>query len=439
MSERILKREISGLTALTVVVGTVIGAGVFFKPTAVYGAAGSSGMGLLAWLVGGIIAIAGGLTVAEIGTAIPRTGGMMVYLEDLFGKPWGFLVGWAQLIVYFPANIAALSIIFATQMINLLGLGISWLLPISIGSVCFLTLINALGNHVTSFFQGVATTLKLVPLGVLIVAGLFFNNAPLTVELWPSMGQGSRFLNSFGTSLLATLFAYDGWINVGTLAGEMKQPRRDLPRAIIGGLSIVISIYLLINLAYLSVLSADQLASTVTPAADVASLLFPGFGSRLVTIGILISVFGGTNGYIMLAWRIPYTLGKQEMLPGGKWLATLHPKTKMPINGGLVILVLTVVMILSGSFNQLTDLSIFVIWFFNTLTFAGIFVIRRRKMPIQDTYKVPLYPFTPIVAILAGCFVFIITLVTQPLNALLGIGLTLLGLPLYFWQQKAKK
>lgn len=438
MEEGTLKKEISGLTALTVVVGTVIGAGVFFKPTAVFGASGGAGLGMLAWLVGGIIAICGGLTVAEIGTLIPETGGMMVFLEKLFGKPLGFLVGWAQLVVYFPANIAALSIIFGTQAVNLLGISHWWIVPISICAIIIITIINGIGNQATGALQTTATFMKIIPLVVLIVAGLWLNQAPLTVVLLP-LSEGGRTLgSSFGASLVATLFAYDGWMNVSALSGEMKNPSRDLPRAIVGGLSIVIALYLMINMAYLTVMPAEDLAKTVTPAADVATLLFPGFGSKLVTIGILISVFGGINGYSMAAWRVPFALGSKKMLPKSSWLAKLHPKTNMPINGGLVLLVIIIAMILSGSFDQLTDLSIFVIWMFNTLTFVGIFILRKRQPDAPRSYKVPLYPFVPLVAIVGGGFIVINTLLEQPLNATLGLVLTAAGLPLYLWHQKGK-
>ncbi|MBP1041843.1 amino acid permease [Vagococcus sp. BWB3-3] len=438
MKETKLKKEISGLTALTVVVGTVIGAGVFFKPTAVFGASGGAGLGMLAWLVGGVIAICGGLTVAEIGTLIPETGGMMVFLEKIFGKPLGFLVGWAQLVVYFPANIAALSIIFGTQAVNLLGLTQFWIVPVSITAIIIITIINGIGNKATGALQTTATFMKIIPLVVLIIAGLWLNKDPLTVTLFP-LSQGSRsFASSFGASLVATLFAYDGWMNVSALSGEMKNPSRDLPRAIVGGLSIVIALYLMINMAYLNVMTAQELANTVTPAADVATLLFPGFGSKLVTVGILISVFGGINGYSMAAWRVPYALGLKNMLPKSQWLAKLHPKTNMPINGGLVLLVIIIGMILSGSFDQLTDLSVFVIWMFNTLTFVGVFVLRKRQPDTVRSYKVPLYPFVPLVAIVGGGFIVINTLFEQPLNATLGLVLTVLGLPLYYWHEKTK-
>ncbi len=436
MEKGTLKKEISGFTALTVVVGTVIGAGVFFKPTAVFSASGSAGMGLLAWLVGGIIAVTGGLTVAEIGTLIPETGGMMIYLEKIFGKMIGFLVGWTQMVVYFPGNIAALCIIFATQAVNLLGMSDTWIPPIGIIAIILLTIINALGNKATSALQNTATLMKLIPLVVLILVGLFFNSDPLTVRLFPIEVGDHTLINSFGTTLVATVFAYDGWMNVSALAGEMKNPGRDLPRAIIGGLTLVTAIYLIINVVYLRVLSAADLAATVTPASSVANLLLPGVGGKLVTIGILISVFGGANGYTMAAWRVPYAMGANNLLPKSQWFKKLNKKTNMPINGGIIIMLIVILMILSGTFDQLTDLSIFVIWIFNTLTFAGIFILRKQMPDVKRVYRVPLYPIVPLVAIIGGVFIVINTLLTQPLNAGLGLLLVLIGVPVYLVPKK---
>lgn len=430
-----LKKEVSGITALTVVVGTVIGAGIFFKPTAVYGAAGAPGLGLLAWVVAGIITIAGGLTVAEIGTIYPQTGGMMIYLEKVYGRWLGFLVGWAQMVIYYPANIAALTIIFATQFANLFALSDAIIVPGAILTAIFLMSVNFLGTKYSGRIQTVATILKLIPLLVIIVAGLLYPGGGM-IRLVPLSVESHPVLTSFGSALIATLFAYDGWINVGTLAGEMKNPGKMLPRVIIGGLSIVMAVYLLTNIAYLFVLDSTQLAGTDTPAALVASHLFEGIGSKLVTIGILISVFGGINGYIISGLRVPYALATQKMLPFSDWFAKINPKTNLPINGGLVILGIAILMILTGQFNQLTDLIVFVIWFFITLTFIAVIILRKTQPDIERPYKVPFYPVIPIIAIIGGLYIIFNTLIVQPGNAFIGILLTLIGIPVYFYCKK---
>lgn len=435
MSESHLRKDVSGLTALTMVIGTVIGAGVFFKPTAVFSAAGAPGLGLLAWILGGVIAIAGGLTIAEIGTIYPETGGLMVYLEKIYGNFVGFLVGWAQFIVYFPANIAALSIIFATQAINLLGMTDQWLIPIAVLVAAIVMSLNFLGTKYGGAVQTISTILKLVPLAVIIIGGFFSDHASY-VRLLPMSVESHPVITGLGSALVATIFAYDGWMNVGALAGEMKEPEKVLPKVIVGGLSIVISVYVMINMAYLFAMSAPELSQTATPASDVAQLLFSGIGGKLVTVGILISVFGGINGYTMAGIRIPYAMGLNGLLPFSGWFTKLGEKSKMPMNGGFIMLGISLIMIYSGQFNQLTDMLIFVIWLFNILAFVGVFILRRTQPDIKRAYRVPLYPFVPLVAVLGGCYIVLNTLWTQPLNALLGVCLTLLGVPIYLWAKK---
>lgn len=435
MEPKQLKKEVTGLTALTVVVGTVIGAGIFFKPTAVYSASGAPGLGLLAWFIGGIITIAGGLTVAEIGTIYPETGGMMIYLEKVYGRWLGFLVGWAQMIIYYPANFGALAIIFGTQVSSLFDLPDHVIAPIAIVTAMFVMAINFMGTKYSGRLQTAATLLKLIPIAVIIIAGLSYPGGG-TIRLIPFSMESHPVATSLGSALVATLFAYDGWINVGALAGEMKNPGKMLPKVIVGGLSIVMSVYLMINVAYLFVLDSTQLAGTNTPAALVASHLFGEFGGKLVTIGILISVFGGMNGYIISGIRIPYVLATQKLLPFSNWFSKLTKGTNMPVNGGLVILAISIIMILTGQFNQLTDLIIFVIWTFTTLTFVAVIILRKTQPHIKRPYRVPFYPIIPLIAIIGGSYIIINTLIVQPQNALLGIVLTLSGIPVYLYCTK---
>ncbi|WP_277630814.1 APC family permease [Atopococcus tabaci] len=438
MKEPQLKKSVSSLTALTVLVGTVIGAGVFFKPAAVFTASGAPGVGLLAWLIAGIITIAGGLTVAEIGTIYSQTGGLMVYMEEVYGKFWGFLAGWAQMVVYFPANFAALAIIFAAQVISLFGLSSGLTVPIAIGTALFIALMNFMGTQYGGWIQTAATFLKLIPLLVIIVAGLLYPGGGST-QLLPFAAADRPFMTAISSALVATLFAYDGWINVGALAGEMKNPGKTLPRVIVGGLSIVMAVYLAINVAYLFVVDSAVLAATETPAAAVATQLFPGIGGKLITIGILISVFGAMNGYFLSGMRIPYVLAQRGMLPFSGWFGHVHAKTNIPRNGGIFILFVSVMMMLTGSFNQLTDLIVFVIWIFSTMTFLAVLLLRKRAPELNRPYKVPLYPFIPLVAMAGGVFILTSILLTQPLNALLGIVLTLSGVPFFLSGKKHKK
>ncbi|CAB1251224.1 APC family permease [Clostridium sp. MT-14] len=425
-----LKKNLGLVPALALVIGIVIGAGVFFKPTAVFTATGAPGLGLIAWILGGVITIAGGLTAAEVSAAIPKTGGMIAYLEETYGDMWSFLLGWAQTIIYFPANVAALAIIFGTQAASLLGMSDSAIVPIAIIVSVFLIIMNLFGSKTGGVIQTVSTICKLIPLIAIIIIGLINGNGG-TVRLLPMVAQNHPIATSLGSALVATMFAYDGWINVGAIAGEMKNPKRDLPIAIVGGLSLVMAVYLLINVAYLFVLPASALAATKTPAAAVANVIFGQAGGKIITIGILISVFGTINGYVLTGMRVPYAMAVENKLPGSKWLAKLTPNSKVPVNSGILLGIISIILIFSGKFDQLTDLLIFVIWIFYVMTFFAVFVLRKKRPDMERPYKVPGYPIVPIIAILGGLYIIFNTLFTQPLNAGLGLGVTLIGLPVY--------
>lgn len=435
-----LKKSLGLAAAFSTVVGVVIGSGVFFKPQAIYTATnGAPGLGILAWILGGLITIAGGLTATEVSAAIPKTGGMMIYIEEIYGKRYGFLTGWMQTVLFFPGTIAAVAVIFAQQASELLGStsnNMKMVLPIAIGIILLTALLNTIGSSFGGSIQTVATLGKLVPLVLIIIFGFTKGNS--TSILTPMVGEGVNPVTTLGQVLIATLFAYDGWINVGALAGEMKNPGKDLPRAIVGGLSATMAVYLIINVAYLWVLPASEL-TVANPAAAVATKLFGSVGGKIVTCGILISVFGAANGYLLTGPRVLYTLGQQKSLPGYKVLSTLN-KYDAPANATFVIAILASLYALSGQFNLLTDLSMFAIWAFYVLTFVGVIKLRKSQPDLHRPYKVPMYPVVPLVAICGGLFVVINQLffagMTNTLVSLGGVAITLLGLPLYSMAQK---
>lgn len=439
MSEQALKKEMGFLTALTTVIGTVIGAGVFFKATAVYGSTGSASLGLLAWLLGGIITICAGLSGAELAAAIPKTGGMMAYLKHTYGDLTAFLLGWALTIIYFPANIAALSIIFGTQAVAIFGLSADenkfMVTIVAMITAAFITFMNFLGAKTAGGIQTIFTICKLIPLFILIIFGFLYKGT-VHFQLFPiEAGADQSFMTALGSGLLATMFAYDGWIHVGNIAGEMKNPKKDLPRAIVLGLSAVMVVYLLINIAFLMVMTANQLASTTTPASEVSKILFGQIGGKIVSVGILISVFGTINGYTMTGMRIPYVMAREHKLPYSSWFGKLS-ESAAPSNAGLFILLVAIIMMLLGGFEVLTDMLVFVIWIFYTMTFFAVVILRRREPKLNRPYKVPLFPIVISIAIIGGVFIVVNTLFTQTMLALYGIGLTLIGLPIYYSLRK---
>ncbi len=430
-----LNQTIGFTAALATVMGTVIGAGVFFKADPVTHATGSTGLTMLAWLVGGLITICAGLTAAELAAAIPETGGMMRYIDHTYGSLAAFLLGWAETTVYFPANIAALSIVFATQCINLFSWSAHWQIPIAIIVGLSLTILNFFGSRVGGLFQSFTTVFKLIPLAIIIIFGLIHpgSNA-VHVSLFDvtrSNGSGS-FLSALGSGVLATLFAYDGWIHVGNIAGELKHPERDLPRSILIGLTGTMVVYLLVSAVFVLVLPINQIAGNPNAASEVARVLFGGVGGKIITIGILISVYGGINGYTMTGMRIPYAMALENRLPFSRQLRSLS-KTGAPVVSGLVQISIAIVMMFMGGFNTLTDMLVVVIWIFYILTFIAVFILRKREPDLPRPYRTLGYPVVPVIAILGGIFIVVNTLFTQTMLTLIGIGITLLGLPFYYY------
>ena len=438
MENKQLQKNLGIAAALSTVVGMVIGGGVFFKPQAVYTLTGGApGLGILAWIIAGIMTITAGLTAAEVSAAIPKTGGMMVYIEEIYGKKLGFLTGWMQTVLFFPATAAAIAVMFGQQAALLLN-NSSLVMPMSIGVILLIGILNTFGSKTSGAIQTVSTVCKLIPLVLIIVFG-FIKGSGDNPIMNPLVAEGIRPMGIIGQLLVAILFAYDGWINVGALAGEMKNPGKDLPKAIIGGLSIVMAINVVINLANLWVLPASELAQYASPASIVAEKIFGPVGGKLINVGILVSVFGCLNGYLLTGPRIPYTLANQKLLP-----ATFGKLNKngVPANATLFMVVLSVIYALSGQFNLLSDLSMFAIWAFYTLTFIGVIKLRKTQPDLKRPYKVPFYPVIPIISICSGLFVVIDQLflagMKSSMISLGGVIVTLIGLPVYAVMTKKK-
>lgn len=434
-----LQKNLGFLAALSTVIGVVIGSGVFFKPQAIYTATnGAPGLGILAWILGGLITIAGGLTATEVSAAIPKTGGMMIYIEEIYGKRLGFLTGWMQTVLFFPGTIAACAVIFAQQTSELLGStsdNMKLVLPISLGIIILTSFLNTIGSSFGGYIQTIATIGKLVPLVLIIVFG--FIKGSSTSVFNPMVGPGVNTITTLGEILISTLFAYDGWINVGAIAGEMEDPGKDLPKAIVGGLSLVMVVYLTINIAYLWVVPASELANVTSPASLVATKIFGPIGGKLISIGILISVFGTLNGYLLTGPRVSYALSTGGLIPGSKMLSKVN-KGSSPYNAIWLVAIISSIYALTGQFNLLSDLTVFAVWVFYVLTFIGVIILRKSKPDLTRPYKVPLYPIIPVIAILGGAFVVINQLFTSPIISLSGIIITIIGLPIYEYRSKKR-
>lgn len=430
-------KSVGMITAMFTVVGTIIGGGVFFKPQAIYAATGGApGLGILGWIAAGIITLCAGLTVSELASSIPKTGGMIVYVREIYGEKLGFLAGWVQVFLYFPGMIAALSVIFADQFVILTG--IEWIkMPLVLTVIAMITIFNLLGSKQVSYLGNVATVCKVAVLVVIILAGFILGKGGSPI-IEPLVGKDVNPFIAGGEVLLAIFYSFDGWINVCALAGEMKNPAKDLSRAMVGGLIIVITIFIVINIAYLRVIPASTLANTPAVAQAVITKILGNIGGRSVGIGIMISVFGCVTAYSFTGSRVLYALAEEKILPKSDKLMLLN-KNMVPQNSIIMMGIISAIYALSGKFNLLTDFAIFSIWIFIVLTFFAVFKNRKMKDIKTFGYKIPLYPIVPIVAILGGIFVLVIQLISSTFLSMGSIIILLVGIPVYDIEKKKVK
>lgn len=432
-----LKKEIGLMEAITMVIGVVIGSGIFFKASSVFRNAGSPTLGILAWVVGGIITIASALTIAEIAAAIPKTGGIFVYLKELYSEKWAFLFGWVQAVIYVPGVAAALSIVFVTQATYFIALTAVQQKLLAIFMIFFITFINILSTKLGSRVQFVSTIAKLIPIFVIIVFGLLKGEANSMAA--STSAVASTGLAGFGAAILGTLWAYDGWVGVGNMAGELKNPKKDIPRSIIIGLTVIIAVYILINLAIVNIMPVADVIASEKAASDAAVILFGNGGAALIAAGIMISIFGALNGYLMTGVRVPFAMAQDNLFPFAKFFGKISDKFRTPVNALLFEAVLATLYVLSGSFETLTNLAVFAVWIFFVMAVYGIFILRSKHKHIERPYKVPLFPIVPIIGIAGGIYILISTLITTTSYALFGLAITALGLPVYFIIKKRNK
>jgi APA family basic amino acid/polyamine antiporter len=412
----------------------VIGSGIFFKPSIVFRNAGSPTLGILAWVAGGVITMASGLTIAEIAAAIPKTGGIFIYLKELYGEKWAFLFGWVQTVIYVPGAAAALAIVLATQATNFVPMTPIQQKLFAISMLFVITIANVLSTRLSGKIQFVATVAKLIPIFVIIGLGLIKGTAHSF-----SMPLGATAAGAgFGAAMLGTLWAYDGWVGVGNIAGELKNPRKDIPKSIIFGIIVIITVYVLFNLAIINVVPITDVISSNKVASDVATVLFGKSGSLIITAVILISIFGTLNGYLMTGVRIPFAMAQDKLLPFDKFLGKVNEKYQTPLNAFIFEVGLACLYVFSGSFDSLTDFVIFVLWIFFTMTVAGVFILRTKHKDLERPYKVPLYPIVPLIGVVGGIYILVSTLLTDTSRALIGIAITLIGLPVYWYIKRNK-
>jgi basic amino acid/polyamine antiporter, APA family len=433
-----LAKELTLYGLIMVAIGSCIGSGIFVTPSKIAGLVPSAGLILAVWTLGGLVTLTGALTFGELGSLFPKAGGIYVFLKEAYGGWLGFLYGWAYLLVITSGSIAVLSLAFTYYLSFFIPLEQTGKIVVSIIVIITVTTLNVFRAKFGEIFSNIFTGLKLLGILIIIGTGIIFGNHELSFNNF-SIGFGSNSsLSGFGVALVGVLFSYGGWQHASFLAGETKNPSRNVPVAMITGALIVIIIYLLINVSYMLLLPLGKIAGSQKVAAEAISTVLP-FGGMLVAGIITISTFGTIGIYTLSAPRIYYAMADDGLF--FRKIADVHPKFKTPVNAIVVQSAWSIVLLLFwGTIEDLITYTVSVEWIFFTLAAAGIFIFRNKLKNAERPYKTFGYPVTPLIFITINTWFVINITVREPLHMGIGICFLLLGVPvyLYFKRKNAK-
>jgi len=452
-SERIdLKRALGVWSAAAIVIGTVIGSAIFLVPNDMVKSVGSPAMVFAVWIFGGMLSLFGALSYAELSAALPEAGGEYVYLREAYGPRWGFLYGWTQMWVAKSGSIATLATGFFIYLSNFRPeLGQVWVvvpLPLgesgqpleirygqilAMGVIAILALLNYFGVKVGGDVQVAVTAIKVGLIVAIIVIGLGSGHG--VVANFQTSVPAAGGITGFFAALVAALWAYDGWNNVSMVASEVRDPQRNLPRALILGTSAVIAIYLLANLAYFYVLPANAVAGSERVAAETMRRILGAPGAAGVSIAAMISIFAALNGSILSGSRVPFAMARDGLF--FKPVGFVHPQHRTPSVSILALSAWGALLVLSGRYQQLYTYVIFASVILYGMATAAVIVLRIKRPDLPRPYRTIGYPFVPIIFVLGIACLVVSTLVKSPRESLMGLGLISLGLPFYFyWKRK---
>jgi APA family basic amino acid/polyamine antiporter len=430
-------RRILGLWDLVgMIIGTVIGSGIFLVPGAVLRAVGNSvPVALMVWLAGGVLSLLGALTCGELSAMKPQAGGLYVYIRECYGPFLGFLFGWTLFFVIGSGSIATLAVAFSSYLGEFVTLSPWGMKAVAALMILVITVVNVLGTRSSANLLNVTTAIKVA--AVLAVGVVLLWHGQHSVFGDVSSAAHPANLIGFGLAMISVLWAYEGWQYVTYVAGETVNPQRTFPLAFLIGTGILITTYLLANLAYVAALGTSGVAESTRVAASALALVVSHGAGKLVAAAILISMFSAANALILNSPRVFYAMAKDGLFFVS--LSKIHPKFGTPAIAVCVAGVWSALLALTGTYEQLLTYVVFIAWIFYALAAATLFVYRKRSPDAVRPYRVPGYPFTPLLFIIAALMLVGNTIVTQPVRAAIGLSIVFLGAPAYaFWRRTAK-
>jgi APA family basic amino acid/polyamine antiporter len=435
-----LPRVLGIWDVIAIVVGGVIGSGIFLVPKSIAAAVQSPILVLGVWVVGGMLSFFGALTFAELGAAMPEAGGMYVFLREAYGPLLSFLFGWTLFLVIDSGAVATLTVAFTSRYLpyffKMTPLAVK---IVSVLFIVFLGAVNYVGVRAGANLQNVLTIIKTAAL--VVISGVIFIFGKGNASNFVSPAPGSfnmSLLGSFGVALVASLWAFKGWEGSTYSAGEIKRPERNLPLGILGGSLIVLVLYIITNLAYLYMLPVDAIAKSDRIASDAVSLAVGPAGGALIAFIILFSITGAANQNILCSPRVYFAMARDGLF--FKRIAEAHPKFRTPHVSIIAICIWSIILSLFfGTFEQLFTYVVFGQWIFFGLTVAAVIVLRKKRPDLPRPYKTWGYPVTPILFILAAVFISMNSFINEFRNAVIGLVIILLGVPAYFyWKNKRR-
>jgi basic amino acid/polyamine antiporter, APA family len=447
-----LRRDLGLNAATAIVIGTVIGSGIFLVPKAMILKLGSVEMLFLVWVVGGLLSIFGALSYAELAAAMPEAGGEYVYLRETYGPFWGFLYGWIQTLVAKSGSIAAISVGFWLYFANFFPVldATAFVIPLPIGPgaehlpirygqfgaaglILFLAGINYLGVRLSGTVQVIFTASKILLILGLVAVGLLAGNGS-TGHFRESIPVAGG-ITAFFAAMVSALWAYDGWNNVSMVSSEIKRPTRNLPLALIGGTFTVMVVYLLTNLAYFYVLSPAEVSTSDRVAAEMMRRVLGDGGAGIVSAIAMVSIFAALNGSILSGSRVPYAMARDGLFIDT--LARVNPQHQTPGNALLFMSLLASVLVFSGRFEEIITYVIFTSWILYAMTTAGVIVLRRKRPDLYRPYRTLGYPVVPILFVVAALCILLSTLIESTRESLIGLTMIAIAYPFYrYWSKR---
>jgi len=430
-----LERVLSLLDATMINAGGIIGSGIFMVPATVAFFTGSTSLFFLVWILGGIVSLFGALSVAELGAAMPRAGGQYVYLNEAYGPLWGYLYGWSAVAVINTASIAAVGVAFSEYLGFFYPISDASIKGIAVGTIVLLTIINIVDVKSGARFQNIFSLTKLgaifgiILLGLMMEGGTIQNLSPIFSDK-PLNG----LIGPLGLAMVSVLWTFDGWIFITYVAGEVKNPGRNIPLSLIFCMLIVVSVYLLLNYVLLFTLGFNGMNGSNLVVSDATTVFLGNKGAAVVTLIILISLIGANNGFVLTSARINYAMAKDKLF--FNYAGQIHSRFKSPANALIIQCVWACILTFTGTFNQLITYIIFASWIFYGMSAGAVIILRKKKPDMVRPYRTPAYPWIPIIFIFFAIFLTINTIMEAPRDAAIGSGVILAGLPLYYYWKK---